>query len=196
MTTAVLESSPRTWRRPSSRASIAALRAWMPPVSALRPLALARGNVLRVRNGANTVVHVRVGIVWITEERSRRDAIVRQGESHVIVLDGLTVVHADRDARIVLEFRGESAARACVELAAGYGEPGRALASHRCPSSFAERVALAAGRVRRALRSVLAALEPQARWHRDEDALRRDAHSPEAVRHRLLHAAGEPHPYY
>ena len=196
MSTAAFAVSQRRFARPSNRASNAALRAWMPPVSTLRPLALARGNVLRIRDGAGTVVHVRFGIVWITEEHSRHDAIVRQGESHAITHEGLAIVHADRDSRLVLEFRGASASEACLELAAGYGEPGRPFASHRCPASLAERVTQLAQRARRALAVAWTGLAPQTRWHRDEHTMQREAHTPEGIRHRLLHESRDAFPHY
>ena len=42
----------------------------------VRPVALDRGNVLRIKNGRGTRVHATDGVLWITEENSPDDHVL------------------------------------------------------------------------------------------------------------------------
>ena len=197
MTTAasVLSRPGPTFPKAAPLASLLALQAWAAPALPLRPLSLRRGNVVRIENGAGTLVHVRLGIVWITEEGSRRDVFLSRGQGHRIDNGGVTILHADRDARIVLEFASD--APDSVVVAATAGEPGRAM-----PLPLRARPTTVASLVD-AARSLGHALRRWWNAARDEDLVpvlrpRRIARwepepfTPEAVRARIMHAAPFP----
>jgi hypothetical protein len=61
---------------------------------------LQRGRVLRVMDGAGSTVTAHAGSVWITEQDSLRDVVLRPGESVRLRRAGLAVVEAFSDAAI------------------------------------------------------------------------------------------------
>jgi hypothetical protein len=63
---------------------------------------ILRGNTIGVRDGAGHTLHARAGEVWITEENSRRDVVLRAGQSYRLVRPGLALVEAFRDAAIAV----------------------------------------------------------------------------------------------
>jgi hypothetical protein len=63
---------------------------------------LQRGQFLRVVDGAGSTVSAHGGTVWITEENSVRDVVLRQGGSMVLRRPGVAVVEAFSDASISL----------------------------------------------------------------------------------------------
>lgn len=66
-------------------------------------LRILRGNTIGVRDGAGRTLHAREGEVWITEENSRRDVVLRAGQSYRLARPGLVVVEAFRDAAIAVD---------------------------------------------------------------------------------------------
>jgi Protein of unknown function (DUF2917) len=58
---------------------------------------------LRLRDGAGIAITARAGHVWITEQDSRRDVILRPGESFTLMRPGLAIVEALDHASISLE---------------------------------------------------------------------------------------------
>lgn len=65
-------------------------------------VALARNQVLGIRNGRGALVFVESGTAWITQERDRRDLLVPAGESFRLDRDGLALVGAHRAATITV----------------------------------------------------------------------------------------------
>ena len=63
---------------------------------------LQRGQLLRVVDGAGSTVTAHGGSVWITEENSVRDVVLRQGGSMVLRRSGVAVLEAFSDASISL----------------------------------------------------------------------------------------------
>ena len=63
---------------------------------------LQRGQFLRVVDGAGSTVTAHGGSVWITEENSVRDVVLREGRSLVLRRRGVTLVEAFSDASISL----------------------------------------------------------------------------------------------
>jgi hypothetical protein len=63
---------------------------------------LQRGRFLRVMDGAGSTLTAHGGEVWITEEASPRDVILRPGQSLKLRRSGLTLVEAFADASITL----------------------------------------------------------------------------------------------
>jgi hypothetical protein len=90
--------TPRVARTRRDRTAAApAQRAW------LKPMALGPGEIVRVRGGRDLVLRAIMGTVWTTEEGEAGDVVLRPGEAHRIVSNGVTLIEAHRDARIVLE---------------------------------------------------------------------------------------------
>ena len=63
---------------------------------------LQRGRFLRIQGGAGSTVTAQAGSVWITEEASPRDVVLRPGQSLKLRRPGLTLVEAMSDAAICL----------------------------------------------------------------------------------------------
>ena len=66
-------------------------------------LALDEGQVLSLDDVVGTRISARAGTVWITYEDSRKDVILRDGESVVVTCDGRTVVQALQPAFVTLQ---------------------------------------------------------------------------------------------
>ena len=69
--------------------------AW--PVPDMR---LARGAVMPMRNAAGTTVTAHAGVLWITEENSAHDVLLRAGESFRFRRSGLALVEACTEAAL------------------------------------------------------------------------------------------------
>lgn len=63
---------------------------------------LQRGQFLRVVDGAGSTVTAHGGAVWITEENSARDVVLREGRSMRLRRSGVALVEAFSDASISL----------------------------------------------------------------------------------------------
>ena len=61
---------------------------------------LARGQTLRIHDGAGHVVCASEGSVWITEENSRQDVILQGGACFQLHGEGLALVQAFSDASL------------------------------------------------------------------------------------------------
>ena len=68
-----------------------------------RQVALDRGDVLRIRDGAGTTVHAKSGVLWVTEESDHHDRVLVPGVACRIEHGGLALVEAHRPARLVIE---------------------------------------------------------------------------------------------
>jgi len=64
---------------------------------------LKYGNRLRLRDGAGIAITAHTGQVWITEQGSRRDVILRPGQSFTLLQPGLAIIEALDHASISLE---------------------------------------------------------------------------------------------
>ena len=65
-------------------------------------LRLARGQTLKVRDGAGSTICAREGTVWITEENSRKDVVLEPGHCFRLQNRGLALVQAFADASVSL----------------------------------------------------------------------------------------------
>ena len=65
-------------------------------------LALARNDVVGIRNGRGALVFVESGTAWITQENDRRDVMVSAGESFRLDRDGVALVQPYRAATITI----------------------------------------------------------------------------------------------
>jgi len=72
----------------------------MNPKGATMTIGLQRGRFLRVVDGAGSTLTAHGGEVWITEQDSTRDVLLRAGQSFTLERQGLTLVEAFSDASI------------------------------------------------------------------------------------------------
>lgn len=63
---------------------------------------LQKGRFLRVAGGAGSTLTARAGSVWITEQDSPRDVVLRAGQSFTLARPGLALIEAFSDASISL----------------------------------------------------------------------------------------------
>jgi hypothetical protein len=63
---------------------------------------LQRGQFLRVVDGAGSTVTAHGGSVWITEENSARDVVLRAGRSMLLRRPGVALLEAFSDASVSL----------------------------------------------------------------------------------------------
>ena len=63
---------------------------------------MARGRILRIQDGAGSVVHVHSGGLWLTEEGDRRDYYLESGSVFRLKGDGLAIAHATRPSSVSL----------------------------------------------------------------------------------------------
>jgi hypothetical protein len=167
------------------------------PVLSLRALRLDRGSVVRIEDGAGTLVRVRRGIVWVTEEDSRKDVFLKRGQAHRLSRGGTAIAYADEDSRIVLEFTRGGVPRN-VEIASAAGKAGRVV---RLPSqgrrvTFASLVdaARSLGRALSAWWNAPGDELLHLHWPRHRVQWVENDFTPEAVRARIMNAS--PFPYY
>jgi hypothetical protein len=85
---------------------------------------LARGHLLRIRDGRGTRVSAASGVLWITEEGDSNDTVLRAGDTRRIRRSGVTLALAERPTHVVLEVPVGVFLPSSVELAFGDGEPG------------------------------------------------------------------------
>jgi hypothetical protein len=71
--------------------------------AAFRPVALARGDVLRIRDGGGLMLRPTSGVLWVTEERNPDDRVIAPGDVCRLEGMGLALVYAHRNSRIVID---------------------------------------------------------------------------------------------
>lgn len=78
---------------------------WTDPYDArlvVAGLALARDEIVGIRNGRGALVFVESGTAWITQDHDRRDVMVAAGRSFRLDRDGVALVQAVRTATITI----------------------------------------------------------------------------------------------
>jgi hypothetical protein len=75
---------------------------------------LSRGKFVRLTRGAGSTVTAHTGSVWITEEDSVRDVVLRAGQSFTFRRSGLALVEAFSDAALSVEHSGRASV-ACAD---------------------------------------------------------------------------------
>jgi hypothetical protein len=78
---------------------------------------IPRGTVLRIRDGAGMVLETVAGSIWVTQEGDIRDFELNPGDSRRFEQDGLTLVHALRDAQLRVAATEKAFA---IELGGGF----------------------------------------------------------------------------
>lgn len=96
--------------------------------SVRKPIALDRGNLLRIYDGAGLRLTPASGVLWITEEQSANDTVLLPGDTHRLDRPGLAVVQAHRPARVLIELPAGAVAPRRVDFALALGGPGRRVA--------------------------------------------------------------------
>ena len=88
----------------------------------LAPLRMPRGSALRIDDGRGILIGVAEGEVWLTQEGSCKDHIMRAGQYFRLDRDGAAIAHAFRGSELTLTAleRGPFARR-IVLVAAGTG---------------------------------------------------------------------------
>jgi Protein of unknown function (DUF2917) len=61
---------------------------------------LPYGKLLRIREGAGVAITAHGGVVWVTEQGSRRDVLLKPGERFTLGSPGLAVVEALDNASV------------------------------------------------------------------------------------------------
>jgi hypothetical protein len=93
------------------------------PSPIVRPVALDRGNLLRIRNGRGTRIRVASGVLWVTEENSPEDHILLPGDAINLAQPGTAIVLAHEVSRVVLEVPVGVTPPRAVEMAMADGKP-------------------------------------------------------------------------
>ena len=57
-------------------------------------LGLTRGSMLRIEDGRDILIYVWEGEIWLTEERERKDHLLRAGEWHRLERQGAAIGYA------------------------------------------------------------------------------------------------------
>lgn len=57
-------------------------------------LGLTRGSMLRIEDGRDILIYVWEGEIWLTEERERRDRLLKAGEWHRLERQGAAISYA------------------------------------------------------------------------------------------------------
>jgi hypothetical protein len=68
----------------------------------LAAISLPRGQLQRMQDARGQVVVCLQGSLWLTQEGDTRDVVLEAGDEARIDRDGLTLLHALRDARYLL----------------------------------------------------------------------------------------------
>jgi hypothetical protein len=71
-----------------------------------RPVALDRGDVLRIRDGGGLTLRPESGVLWVTEEKHGDDRVIAPGDVCRLEGMGLALVYAHRASRVVIDARG------------------------------------------------------------------------------------------
>ena len=67
-----------------------------------RILELGDGDLIELRDARGTTLRVTRGTIWVTQERDRRDIVLRAGDVWTVERQGLTVVEAQDAATLCL----------------------------------------------------------------------------------------------
>jgi len=68
-----------------------------------RPIALDRGDVLRIRDGGGLTLRPQSGVLWVTEERFGDDRVITPGDVCRLEGMGLALVYAHRASRVAID---------------------------------------------------------------------------------------------
>jgi Protein of unknown function (DUF2917) len=63
---------------------------------------MARGRMLRIEDAAESVIHVRSGALWLTQERDPRDYYLPAGSSLRLSAEGLAIAQALRPGTVIV----------------------------------------------------------------------------------------------
>jgi len=68
-----------------------------------RPVALDRGDVLRIRDGGGLTLRPQSGVLWVTEEKFGDDRVITPGDVCRLEGMGLALVYAHRASKVAID---------------------------------------------------------------------------------------------
>ena len=68
-----------------------------------RPIALDRGDVLRIRDGGGLTLRPQSGVLWVTEEKFGDDRVIAPGDVCRLEGMGLALVYAHRASKVEID---------------------------------------------------------------------------------------------
>jgi len=68
-----------------------------------RPIALDRGDVLRIRDGGGLTLRPQSGVLWVTEEKFGDDRVITPGDVCRLEGMGLALVYAHRASKVAID---------------------------------------------------------------------------------------------
>jgi len=68
-----------------------------------RPIALDRGDVLRIRGGGGLTLRPQSGVLWVTEEKFGDDRVIAPGDVCRLEGMGLALVYAHRASKVAID---------------------------------------------------------------------------------------------
>jgi hypothetical protein len=68
-----------------------------------RPVALDRGDVLRIRGGGGLTLRPQSGVLWVTEEKFGDDRVIAPGDVCRLEGMGLALVYAHRASKVAID---------------------------------------------------------------------------------------------
>ena len=80
----------------------------MTTLAKARPIALDRGDVLRIRDGGGITLRPQSGVLWVTEEARGDDRIIAPGDA--CRLEGMGLARLEKSERAVAELRDKGLA--------------------------------------------------------------------------------------
>ena len=95
-----------------------------------RPIALDRGDVLRIRGGGGLTLRPQSGVLWVTEERSGDDRIITTGDVCRLEGMGLALVYAHRASTVAIDVPATLDRVPDVRIAMHGGDDSRPVALH------------------------------------------------------------------
>jgi Protein of unknown function (DUF2917) len=84
---------------------------------------IPKGRTVRIQDGMGLDLMVVAGSLWVTYEDDINDFVLRPGEVFHVSRDGLTLIHAFREARVRIAYPAEAAVPS-LTFGGGYREVG------------------------------------------------------------------------
>jgi hypothetical protein len=93
-----------------------------------RPIALDRGDVLRIRGGGGLTLRPQSGVLWVTEEKFGDDRVIAPGDVCRLEGMGLALVYAHRASKVAIDLPGTLDRVPDVRIAMHGGDQSRPVA--------------------------------------------------------------------
>ncbi len=110
-----------------------------------RSVAMPRHGMLRIDDGRALLVHVREGEIWLTQDGSPADHVLRAGEWFRLDRDGIAILHAFRRSMVTLSAPDPEVPARRIALGYAAGGPARVLFEDGAPGVWRALRRIAAG---------------------------------------------------